>query len=259
MQQPITSCFHRYFVCLALLLALFASACSRHAPKEASATAADARQLVVVTTAAWEATSGTLRRYARNGDAWMEVGAPVPVVIGRTGSAWGIGLHPAQSTGPIKREGDGRAPAGVFRIGQAFGYGKSAPTNLAYTPMLATHYCMDVPASPLYNSIVDARVVGTAAVAGSTEPMRLDIHNNGDQRYKTGFVIEHNAQAVPGAGSCIFAHVWKHPSQTTAGCTVMDEPVMRDLLAWLRADANPVFVLLPEAEYRRLHTEWRLP
>ena len=31
------------------------------------------------------------------------------------------------------------------------------------------------------------KVVGTEAVAGSTEPMRRDLHANGDQRYKLGF------------------------------------------------------------------------
>lgn len=246
-------------VCLVLLLALLASACSRHAIKSDVATWSDARQLVLVTTSGWDATNGTLRRYSRDGGDWKQIGAAVPVVIGRTGSAWGLGLHPTQTDGPVKREGDGRAPAGVFRIGEAFGYADSASTALPYLPMHATHYCMDVPASPLYNKIVDARDVGDAAVQGSTEPMRLDIHSKDSQQYKLGFVIKHNPLAVPSAGSCIFAHLWKTPATTTAGCTAMDEPVMRDLLAWLRADRRPVFVLLPESEYERVQAAWKLP
>lgn len=163
--------------------------------------------MVVVTTAGWNATNGTLRTYARAGRGWQEVGAATRVTIGRSGSAWGLGLHPAQSNGPSKREGDGRAPAGVFRIGTAFGYAESAATALPYAAMRESSYCMDVVASPLYNRIVDAGQVGQAAVAGSTEPMRLDLHNKGDQRYKVGFVIEHNPDGKPGAGSCIFAHL----------------------------------------------------
>lgn len=237
---------------------LLAIACSRQVRNDIAAWS-NTRQLVLVTTPGWDATDGNLRRYARNGNSWKQIGTSTPVVIGRTGSAWGLGLHPAQSGGPIKKEGDGRAPAGAFRIGEAFGYANSVITALPYLPMQATHYCMDVPASPLYNRIVDARVVGEAAVQGSTEPMRLDIHNKGDQRYKLGFVIEHNAQATPGAGSCIFAHLWKTSASTTAGCTAMEEPAMRDLLAWLRDDADPVFVLLPQAEYQRVQVAWNLP
>ncbi|MCY7354220.1 MAG: hypothetical protein LH470_03920 [Lysobacter sp.] len=260
MSQTSTRLFYRRLAGgLAMVLALLASACSRHTIRNDVATWSDARQLVLVTTTGWDSTDATLRRYARDGGDWKQIGMPVPVVIGRTGSAWGIGLHPAQTGGPIKREGDGRAPAGVFSIGEAFGYADSASTALPYLPMQATHYCMDVPASPLYNKIIDARDVGEAAVQGSTEPMRLDIHNKGDQRYKIGFVIEHNPQAVQGAGSCIFAHLWKNPAQTTAGCTAMDEPAMRVLLAWLRRDAEPVFVLLPEQEYQRLRQPWNLP
>ena len=130
---------------------------------------------------------------------------------------------------------------------------------LPYAQMQATSWCMDVPASPLYNRIVDAAQVGAAAVEGSSEPMRLDLHRDGDRRYRNGFVILHNAQAVKGAGSCIFAHLWGKPGQSTAGCTAMAPESMQRLYAWLDPDARPVFVLLPEAEYRRLQATWNLP
>ena len=219
-----------------------------------------ARQMLVVTSAGFDATRGQLRRFerARDGD-WRQVGAMQPVMLGRAGIGWGLGLHPAQAQGPQKREGDGRNPAGVFAIGPAFGYAPSAPGALPYRPMQATHWCMDVPASPLYNRIVDSRDVGAAAVQGSTEPMRLDLHNNGDDRYKLGFVIEHNAGNVPGMGSCIFAHLWGNPDKTTAGCTALPETGMRALLGWLQPAARPVFVQLTDADYDRLQAGWRLP
>jgi len=244
--------------CLALSAILLASACGHRAKKDATAWS-DAQQLILVTTTGWNTTDGSLRTYARDSDGWQEVGTAIPVTIGRSGSAWGLGLHAKQGNGPSKHEGDGRAPAGVFRIGTAFGYGESADTALPYAAMRESSYCMDVAASPLYNRIVDAREVGQAAVAGSTEPMRLDLHNKGDQRYKVGFVIQHNPDAKPGAGSCIFAHLWKAPGETTAGCTAMAEPAMQRLYAWLKPEAHPVFVLLPEAEYARLKNTWNLP
>ncbi len=161
------------------------------------------------------------------------------------------GLHPPQP-GPAKQEGDGRSPAGVFALGSAFGYAESASTGLPYLALSAQDYCVDVSGSPLYNRIVDTRVVGDSAVAGSTEPMRRDLLAGGDQAYKVGFVIEHNPQGVTGAGSCIFAHLWKSADSTTAGCTAMPEPSMRTLLTTLKVSAHPVFVLLPRAEYERL-------
>jgi L,D-peptidoglycan transpeptidase YkuD (ErfK/YbiS/YcfS/YnhG family) len=219
----------------------------------------DARQLVLVVTADWDANQGTMSSYERVTNTWKKRGEPVAVAIGRSGSAWGTGLNSRQEAGPVKKEGDGRSPAGVFRIGDAFGYSDVARTGLHYRAMRESDYCIDVSGSPLYNQIVDANKVGQAAVEKSTEPMRRDLHANGDHRYKLGFVIEHNASAQADGGSCIFAHLWKQPGEPTAGCTAMDEKVMRDLIGWLRTDQHPVFVLLPETQYQRLKADWDLP
>jgi len=248
----------------AALLAL--SACAQ-APARSPAPLAwdDARQVVVVTTDEWSSVHGTLRRFARSGTGdWQPVGGAQPIVVGRSGSGWGLGLNPepdaSVSVGdPIKREGDGRAPAGVFVIGTAFGYAAGAGTAMPYQAMDAGDWCMDVSGSPLYNRIVDVDQVGDAAVRGSTEPMRRDLHADGDQRYRLGFVIEHNPAAVPMAGSCIFAHLWKTPDTATAGCTAMAPATMDAVLDWLDPAMHPVFVLLPADEYDALHSAWRLP
>lgn len=246
---------------LCSVLALPLAACVGLQERRESHAWREAQQMVVVATSDWNAATGELRRYERtHGDEhWREAGEAVPVTVGRAGSAWGIGLHSTPSSGPRKREGDGRAPAGVFALGTAFGYAAGAATALPYRAMRTGDYCIDVPGSPLYNRIVDAREVGEAAVTGSTEPMRRDLHAAGDQRYRLGFVIEHNPAAQPGAGSCIFAHLWKAPGVPTAGCTAMADEAMDGLLAWLDPARKPVFVLLPEAEYRRLGRRWDLP
>ncbi len=217
-----------------------------------------ARQLVLVTTPDWNTNHGSMRSYVREAQGWQQVGKAVPVVIGRAGAAWGLGLHPAQP-GPAKQEGDGRSPAGVFSIGTAFGYAAAASTGLSYAALSGDDYCIDVSGSPLYNRIVDAREVGAAAVAGSTEPMRRDLHAHGDQAYKIGFVIEHNPHAAAAAGSCIFAHLWKSAHSSTSGCTAMAEATLRTLLSWLQPQQHPVFVLLPLDEYSRLQPAWQLP
>lgn len=242
-------------------LALVLAACADRGALRETAAWSGATQMIVVTTAGWDASTGELRRYERDAEhaPWHQVGTVAPVSVGRSGSAWGIGLHPSQADGPQKREGDGRAPAGVFALGTAFGYADSIATALPYHGMDEGDYCIDVPASPLYNRIVDVRDVGAKAVEGSTEPMRRDLHANGDQRYRIGFVIEHNPGARPGAGSCIFAHLWKAPGEPTAGCTAMADTAMNQLMEWLDPARQPVFVLLPITEYRQLKTEWKLP
>lgn len=219
-----------------------------------------ARQLVLVVSEGWDADRGVLRTFERDADGqWRSTATPQPVTLGRAGSAWGLGLNDMRDDGPVKREGDGRSPAGVFGIGEAFGYGNTAATALPYAAMRASHYCVDVSGSPLYNRIVDADVVGADAVRGATEPMRRDLHADGDQRYRLGFVIEHNRQQAPMGGSCIFAHLWKSPRDATTGCTAMDPATMAQLLGWLRPDRDPVFVLLPIAAYDRLRADWNLP
>jgi len=216
------------------------------------------RQLVLVVVPDWETSTGRLCRFVREATRWRRVGAAVPVAIGRSGCGWGLGLHPEQAHGPRKREGDGRSPAGVFEIGSAFGAADRLDTGLDYHAMSPHHWCIDAPASPLYNTIVDDRDVGVDAVRGSTEPMRRDVHR-GDADYEFGFVIGHNAGRTPGAGSCVFAHPWRGSGVATAGCTALAEHDLRALLAWLEAVARPRFVLLPESELRQLAAAWDLP
>ena len=259
--MPIFSFPHRSLRAfgLAALMACGANACATGQSASAPQAWRDARQLVLVVTDGWDATTGTLQRFELRDGRWQAASTSSPIAVGRNGAAWGLGLHPAQPGGPQKQEGDGRAPAGVFTLGEAFGYAGEAATAMPYRPMQATSYCIDVPDSPLYNRIIDTRTEGEAAAKGSTEPMRLDLHNNGDPRYREGLVIGHNPTATPRAGSCIFAHLWRTPGEPTAGCTAMAAETMDGLLAWLRPDARPVFVLLPRAEYERLAYDWRLP
>jgi len=245
-------------VLLSILLCALLAACAATRTREAAAVDA-AGQLVLVTSPGWDAPAGTLRTFEREGDRWREVGSARPVTLGRAGSAWGIGLHSPQADGPQKREGDGRGPAGVFEIGIAFGYPEQVDTGLAYQAMSDTDWCVDVVGSPYYNRLVDSAKVGAEAVKGASEPMRRDHFFDNDQRYRIGFVIEHNAQGRDRGGSCIFAHVWKSPADATAGCTAMADADMQALLRWLDRRRNPRYVMLPQAEYARLRAQWKLP
>jgi len=238
------------FSILTLCLLMAAFSCRAQVP-------AASRQLLLTITDSWDATTGQLYTFQREGDGWQVAGISAPVNVGRAGLAWGLGLHPAQA-GLQKREGDGRAPAGIFALGGAFGYLPTLKTGLNYRPMNAGHFCVDVVGSPYYNQTVDAAEVGEAAVAGSSEGMRRDIHY-GDQLYREGIFVEHNPGNRAGAGSCIFMHLQSGAGVPTAGCTSMTAPVMDRLLAWLDKKQQPVYVALPRAEYLRLREDWELP
>jgi L,D-peptidoglycan transpeptidase YkuD (ErfK/YbiS/YcfS/YnhG family) len=220
---------------------------------------ADADQAVLVITPDWQSPNGMLQAFERKKGAWQPIGDSIAVSIGKNGSAWGLGIHPQQPPGSSKIEGDGKAPAGIFNIGTAFGYAPSINTLIPYQGMDSSDWCVDVNDSPFYNRIVTTKEVGFDAVKDSTEPMRRDIHLNGDMVYKKGFVIAHNPSNIPKGGSCIFAHLWRAPGVATAGCTAMPEAAMDGLLAWLDVDKNPIFILLPQSEYNQLHATWQLP
>ena len=218
----------------------------------------DTKQLVLVISDDWDATTATLQKFEWYDDSWHEVDQAFPVNLGRTGLAWGLGLHSAQA-GYYKQEGDGKATAGVFDLSQTFGYLPTLDTAMPYNPMSASNYCIDVNGSPLYNQIVDENRVGKDAVKDSTEPMRRDIHNDNQDIYKKGIVLDHNVANISGQGSCIFLHLWFGNGVPTAGCTAMAEPNMDALLAWLKPSLNPRYVALPKAEYLAKQQAWGLP
>jgi D-alanyl-D-alanine dipeptidase len=219
---------------------------------------ATTQQLVTVTIADWDATAAELRLWTRDGAHWKPAGPAWQGVVGRTGAAWGVGLHgggaPENRSGPIKHEGDGKSPAGVFALAGTYGYAAKPPdgTGLPYTRVDPSWKCVDDPKSRHYNQILDQKT--TKPDWTSAEEMRRS-----DELYTWVVDIAHNADRTPGAGSCIFLHVWSGPGSSTVGCTAMDRHKLADLIATLSPAAKPVLVLLPRAEYDALATAWSLP
>lgn len=202
----------------------------------------NSRQLVVVSTRDWADSSGMLQRFSRSGphEPWRAVGPAIPVKTGRAGMGWGLGLHAVPPAGPRKVEGDKKAPAGVFRLIAAFGYDeKPAGVTLPYTRALPGVEAVDDPRSRFYNRIVDrARIAHPDWL--SSEKMRPASND-----YRLGIVVDHNPRAIPGAGSCIFLHVWRNPTRGTTGCTAMPLEKLAELQRWLRPDAHPVLIQAP--------------
>ena len=214
-------------------------------------------QLVTVVTDTWQATRGTLRRYEREpGKRWRAVGTALPVVLGHAGYGWGDGLHgqgaPAGRTGPSKREGDGRSPAGAFEFGTLYGYAPQSTANpaLPYDQATAATHCVDDPSATLYNHISAA----PDKPWRSAERMLRD-----DDIYEQALVIAHNTTPITkGHGSCIFLHVWTNKDTPVTGCTALSKANLGSVLRWLKRNAA-VLVALPASEYSGLTAAWGLP
>jgi D-alanyl-D-alanine dipeptidase len=243
-----------------LTIALAVVAGAAHArSKPIAPIAPSTKQLVVVVTDGWDEIHAQVSRWQRSGRGWKRVGAPLPAVVGRSGLAWGAGLEPRDAAtangGPVKHEGDGRAPAGVFRLVEATGYDAAPPagTTLRYRQADARLRCVDDVKSPAYNQLVEEPEAGPPW--SSAEKMHRD-----DALYTRTIVVEHNRAPVePGRGSCIFIHAWSGPDSPTVGCTALAPAHVEELLAWLRADAQPLFVALPREAYGKLAAGWGLP
>jgi L,D-peptidoglycan transpeptidase YkuD (ErfK/YbiS/YcfS/YnhG family) len=218
---------------------------------------------MIVTTPDWNTVAGTLQRYERTpgGHKWVAVGSSVQVVVGKNGLGWGAGIIPTDVLGvragsdPVKKEGDGKAPAGVFAVSEAFGYSAQARegTRLPYVPLTTSIECVDDTNSKFYNRVLDR--ASLLPDWNSSEQMLRS-----DELYRWGIVVDHNSNPPqPGAGSCIFMHIWRGPGQGTVGCTAMAQEQLEALLAWLDPLQNPLLIQMPVQSYGRFKKKWKLP
>jgi D-alanyl-D-alanine dipeptidase len=182
-------------------------------------------------------------------------------VVGKNGLGWGAGLVPTDTLAtrgtldPVKKEGDGKSPAGVFRLGTAFGYAAQEQTGwrMPYVNLTQSVECVDDPGSKFYNRVVDRAAVSPDW--NSSEHMLLS-----DGLYRWGIVVDHNANPVtPGSGSCVFMHIWLGRGKGTTGCTAMPQEQLESLLAWLDPARKPLLVQLPFPQYEELRRHWKLP
>lgn len=241
---------------LLLLLSLIAMLVGQTLFGKSPTSVLPSRQCIVAITDSWKSPYGRVSWFDRaDHGQWRQRGGPVDAVVGRAGLAWGRGESgTAELSGPIKREGDDKAPAGIFRLGTAFGYSaKSIPTRLPYLALSRDIVAVDDPQSRYYNRLVNLTTIKRPDWK-SAENMVLP-----DQRYKWGVVVRHNESAKPGAGSCIFLHVWLNRATPTSGCTAMAEGDVCQLIAWLDPAKDPLLVQLPRSIYNEVRTSWALP
>ena len=238
-------------------IAIIAGLCLMASSGRAAGVPDDCTQLIVALAPDWNSMHGRAHLLERTGGNWNAVGKIFPVLFGKDGLAWGSGLAGQDESGLRKKERDGRAPAGIFRIGKIYTYDAQLPDGADYPfhQVTKADAWVDDVRSPQYNQFVTIDDPANPPEWFEKQKMR---HN--DFAYRWLVEIRHNSDPpVPGNGSAIFFHIRRGVNRATAGCTTMAEPDLVRVITWLRAGRNPCFALLPNAVYREKWREWKLP
>ena len=161
---------------------------------------AASEQILFVVADDFDTSQALLQQYEKKNGSYQALNDPVNVNIGRNGLGWGEGeskIRHADSE-PVKREGDGKAPAGIFKLTTAFGYASDFPTGMPYRQAEVDLICVDDSGSPYYNQLV---TIDASKPVKSFEWMRRD-----DVLYAIGITVAHNTaqKKMPAhASSCI--------------------------------------------------------
>ncbi len=201
-----------------------------------------ALQKIVVTTADWDAVTGRLHCFQRASTQtpWQICLGPFEVVVGQKGLAWGRGLHRNLTTAPLKREGDGKGPAGIFPLRACFGRQPARQLKMDYLELTPTLEAVDDPSSSYYNQIVDRALIHQPDWRSAEIMAEVDL-------YEWGVVIDHNyPNPIPGAGSAIFMHAWRNNREGTGGCTAMAPDQMIQICHWLDKTKHPILIQVPD-------------
>jgi L,D-peptidoglycan transpeptidase YkuD (ErfK/YbiS/YcfS/YnhG family) len=216
---------------------------------------ANCRQCLVVITDSWTTTGGKMWLFERNDNSpWRQRQSQIPVLVGRAGLGWGRGvLETSSFPGPIKKEGDDKAPAGIFQLQSVFGKsGDRGAIRMPYLALSKNVVAVDDPRSRYYNQIVDRSKIVKPDWLSAEKMFGVTV-------YKWGVVVGHNMVAKPGAGSCVFLHIWENSLTPTSGCTAMSENDLVDLVHWLDPARHPLLVQMPRSSYNVLRSKWNLP
>ncbi|NPA59929.1 MAG: L,D-transpeptidase family protein [Epsilonproteobacteria bacterium] len=169
----------------------------------------------------------------------------IDVNIGKNGLGWGLGeVSLTQNKDePQKREGDKKAPAGIFKLSSIFGNEKNQNFKMQYLYADKNLICVDDSNSKFYNQIIKMPTI----VPKSYENMRRD-----DNQYNLGVYVKHNKKQISGAGSCIFLHIQKSKNHPTAGCTSMKEEDIKKIASWLDRSKNPILIQIPQQSLKEI-------
>lgn len=238
----------RYYLALLIIFTIFSSIDTEGNSNNLKQLLKKSQQLVLVVSENWDSPTAVMTCLEMKGNRFVKVGEDVDVFIGKSGLGWGRGLIDlGKNDGPIKREGDKKAPAGVFSLPYVFGllpHDSLNWLNYSYKQISNKNECVDDTLSKHYN-----KIVSTLEIKKNWKSSE----NMDDPDYKYGIVISHNFSPVEkGCGSCIFFHLTGPKPKPTAGCTAMHEKTFINFLRWLDERKNPILIQLPKNEFDKL-------
>ena len=204
---------------------------------------AKATHLLLVTTPTFNSFKGTVTTWSRSSAtaSWQRSGKSRPIVVGRKGLAWGwTAAAYANSGEPLKREGDKRAPAGIFSVGQPFGTFDKQLQGFVRLKR-GQHFCVDDARSPYYGRIVPRKVAGKKTSGEEMAKISL---------YRQGLFVNYPPNAKKRAGSCIFVHVWRRPNSPTVGCVAASEADVGRMQKFASGN-NTAIAIIPETARAR--------
>jgi L,D-peptidoglycan transpeptidase YkuD (ErfK/YbiS/YcfS/YnhG family) len=217
-------------------------------------------QLIIAASTDWNSTSGLMYILEKEDGVWKQINIPWQINFGDSGMAWGIGVHSALQSARMKVEGDHRTPAGIFELGDFYGYDSLSPEGIKYPYHQGTKtlHCVDDTSSVFYNTLIDEQEVNRDSLGKlpwkSSEMMWMD-----SMDYKYVIRIKNNPRGISGAGSCLFLHLSRISAPLTLGCTSMEEDKMVFLMQWLDPDKHPLLMQLPLSEFKKYLVDWKLP
>ncbi|MBP6180797.1 L,D-transpeptidase family protein [Flavobacterium sp.] len=182
------------------------------------------KQLLVVYNYQPESYSAYFVALEKKDKNWIVKQGPVKVGIGKNGFATPLN----------KREGDGKSPTGIFRLGKLYSYEKQLNTQLENQQTTAEDKWIDDSNSEDYNTYVKG-----VTNAKSYENLLLN-----NDAYKYCMVIEYNTNPViKGKGSAIFFHLAIKKPSFTAGCVAINEKYMKLIVNWLDPKQKPTIIM----------------
>lgn len=242
------------------VISIIFSFCGQSQTSSDSPIPSSTKQIIVVITASFDSSEANLYRYQRTGNKanWKIYDYPIPAIVGKHGLGWGDGLHSLEKPSePLKREGDGKSPAGVFGLSSVFGFAppeEMTSLKLPYQYIIELVECVDDPNSVYYNTIIHRNEAEQIDWQSSERMWRARLW------YDLGVVVDHNRNpSKKNAGSCIFLHNWANPQDSTSGCTAMSPSDMKDIVFWLDESKQPLLVQLPRITYGKYQQSWGLP
>jgi hypothetical protein len=168
-----------------------------------------------------------------------KVCSDIEVNLGKNGLAWGLGEVKLlrKKNEPLKYEGDKKAPAGIFKLTNIFGYDKNSNFNMPYLYASKNLICVDDSKSNFYNQIIEM----------NGDEKSFEYMKRNDQQYKVGIVVAHNKNAKEKRGSCIFLHIQKEKNHPTLGCTSMKFDDLKKIANWLDINKNPILIQISKS------------